>query len=149
MRLVKRVALALVAVASAVAPLWVAPAAAADGDGAVGNWRTQARHGQVQIERCGASLCGKLVSSDNLRTNPDLRDINNKDEAKRSRRLKGLQILGSFQRDGDKWTNGSIYNPEDGGTYKATITQNGADTLKLKGCIVWPLCKTQTWTRIK
>ncbi|MFC0204033.1 DUF2147 domain-containing protein [Novosphingobium soli] len=132
-----------------VSALGAAPALAADADSVLGTWRTPSKHGTVEIERCGASLCGKLMSSDNIRTNPELKDVNNKDATKRDRRLKGLQILGGFKRDGSQWSGGTIYNPEDGGTYKATITPAGADTLKLKGCIVWPLCKTQTWTRIK
>lgn len=145
MHVMKPLALALVAagLASAV------PAIAADGDTAVGLWRTPAKNGSVEIVRCGASLCGKLKSSENLRKNPELKDVNNKDTAKRDRRLKDLQILGGFKLEKGTWTGGTIYNPEDGGTYKATITPAGADTIKLKGCIVWPLCKTQTWTRIK
>jgi uncharacterized protein (DUF2147 family) len=126
-----------------------APAHAASPEDAIGLWKTEAKNGQIEIVRCGNSICGKLISSQGLSTNPDLRDTNNKDQAKRSRKLKGLQILSGFKRDGDKWSGGSIYNPEDGGTYKATITPESADKLKLKGCIVWPLCKTQTWTRIR
>ncbi|MCJ1960520.1 MULTISPECIES: DUF2147 domain-containing protein [Novosphingobium] len=125
-----------------------APAQAASADSALGTWRTPSKNGTIEISRCGASICGRLVSSDNLKKNPNLRDVNNKDEAKRDRKLMGLQIIGGFEKDGDKWEKGSIYNPEDGGTYKATISLEGPDTLKLKGCIVWPLCKTQTWTRI-
>jgi uncharacterized protein (DUF2147 family) len=142
MRLSKLSAVALVSASLAF------PASAAEPDAVLGTWRTPSKHGVVQIERCGASICGRLVESDNIRKNPDLRDVNNKDESKRDRRLKGLQILGGFERGEDKWTGGTIYNPEDGGTYKATITPQGTQTLKLKGCIVWPLCKTQTWTRI-
>jgi uncharacterized protein (DUF2147 family) len=105
-------------------------------------------HGVVAIEPCDGSICGRLIDADNIRKNPDLRDINNKDEAKRGRRLKGLRIMGGFTREADKWTGGTVYNPEDGGTYRGTITPVDADTLRLKGCIVWPLCKAQTWTRI-
>jgi uncharacterized protein (DUF2147 family) len=122
---------------------------AAGPETAIGKWRTPSKHGVVEISRCGASLCGKLIDSDHLRTNPDLRDVNNKEAAKRGRKLKDLQILGGFTSGKDGWNGGTIYNPEDGGTYKATITTAGNDTLKLKGCIVWPLCKTQTWTRLR
>ena len=144
MRHLKSAALALVATTLA-----SAPALAAGPDSAIGKWRTPSRHGVVEIARCGTSLCGRLVESDNLRTNPDLRDVNNKNTANRGRRLKDLQILGGFTSGKDGWNGGTIYNPEDGGTYKATITTAGNDTLKLKGCIVWPLCKTQTWTRLR
>ena len=142
MRLSKLSAVALVSTSLSL------PAGAVEADPVLGTWRTPSKHGVVRIERCGASICGRLVESDNIRTNPDLRDVNNKDESRRARRLKGLQILSGFRLEGNKWTGGTIYNPEDGGTYKATITPEGAQTLKLKGCIVWPLCKTQTWKRI-
>jgi uncharacterized protein (DUF2147 family) len=44
---------------------------------------------------------------------------------------------------------GTIYNADDGGTYQATVTPEGRDVLKVKGCIVWPLCKSQTWKRLR
>lgn len=137
-------------VAMVASVLAAGPAMAADGPQSVlGKWRTTSRNGVVEIARCGASICGRLIESDNLRTNPDLRDVNNKNAAQRTRKLKGLQLLSGFKSQAKQWDGGSIYNPEDGGTYKATITPAGNDTLKLKGCIVWPLCKTQTWTRIR
>jgi uncharacterized protein (DUF2147 family) len=126
-----------------------APAVAAGPDSVLGQWRATAKHGLVEISRCGNSICGRLLESDNIRSNPELRDLNNKDSSQRGRKLKGLQILGGFKGDAGQWSGGTIYNPEDGGTYKATITPAGQDTLKLKGCIVWPLCKTQTWTRVR
>jgi len=38
---------------------------------------------------------------------------------------------------------------DDGKTYKATVTPIDANTLKVRGCIFVPLCKTQTWTRVR
>jgi len=144
MHVMKPLALALVAAACC-----SVPALAANADSVLGTWRTPSKNGVVEIARCGGSICGRLMSSDHIKTNPELKDVNNKDTSKRDRKLKGLQIVGGFKLDGDAWTGGSIYNPEDGGAYKATITPAGPDSLKLKGCIVWPLCKTQTWNRIK
>lgn len=115
----------------------------------IGRWKTQSRGGVVEIARCGPSICGKLVDSQGLRENPDLTDRNNKDAAQRGRKLMGLTLLKGFSWSGGAWKGGSIYNAEDGGTYKATISMADANHLKLKGCIVWPLCKTQTWTRIQ
>ncbi|PEQ14041.1 hypothetical protein B2G71_06075 [Novosphingobium sp. PC22D] len=144
MRLVLPTALGMVS-----ALLAASPAFADEADSVIGKWRTPSKNGVVEIAPCGASICGRLIDSDNIRKNPELRDTENKDESKRGRKLKGLMILSGFERDDGKWTGGSVYNPEDGGTYKGTITPTGANSLKLKGCIVWPLCKTQTWKRIR
>lgn len=114
-----------------------------------GRWATPTKHGVVDITPCGASICGRLVDSDGLRANPALRDVHNKDARENGRPLKGLLMLQGFSPGEKGWDGGTIYNPDDGGTYKGTITMVDADTLKLRGCIVWPLCKSQTWKRIR
>jgi uncharacterized protein (DUF2147 family) len=127
----------------------LAVAAAVQPDVVVGRWRTEVRNGIVEIIRCGPSICGRVVDSDGLKANPNLQDVHNKDAAQRGRKVKGLQILQGFAWKSGAWTGGTIYNADDGGTYKATVTPDGADRLRMKGCIVWPLCKTQTWTRLR
>ena len=122
------------------------PAFAAD---VTGLWATPGNGGQVEIARCGNSLCGKLVTSNNIKSNPALKDTKNKDESQRGRTLKNLQMLYDFTGGPTKWTGGKVYNPEDGGTYSGTIEMLSDNELKLKGCIVAPLCKTQKWTRLK
>lgn len=129
--------------------LAAAAAAAPTPDSVVGRWQTPTRHGVVEISKCGVSICGSLVESDGLRTDPHLKDTNNKDASLRSRTLKGLTILKGFSWKQNAWSGGTIYNADDGGTYTATLTPTGSDQIKLKGCIVWPLCKTQVWTRIR
>ena len=114
-----------------------------------GLWQTQTNGGQVEISHCGNSLCGKLVTSDHIKGNPGMKDAKNKDKSQRDRSLKGLQMLYDFTGGPSKWTGGKVYNPDDGGTYSGTITLISANSLKLKGCIVAPLCKSETWTRIK
>ena len=124
-------------------------AIAASPDVALGRWLTATRHGIVQIDRCGSSICGRIVTSDGLRENPGRTDVNNRNPALRTRKLMGLQILGGFSPTASGWSGGTIYNAEDGGTYKATVTPLDHEHLKVRGCIVWPLCKTQLWTRVR
>ena len=118
-------------------------------DTTIGRWRSPTRNGIIDIQPCGASICGTLVTSDGIAANPGLTDGKNKDAALRKRPVKGLTILSGFTRDGGDWNGGSIYSPDDGGTYHARITPVDADHLALRGCIVWPLCKTETWTRVR
>lgn len=127
----------------------LAAAAGTSPDAVVGRWKTETRNGIVEIARCGNSLCGKLQSSDGIAANPALKDVNNKDAALRGRALKGLQLLGGFSFKNGVWDGGTIYNAEDGKTYKARITPVDANTLTLRGCVFVPLCKNQTWTRVR
>jgi uncharacterized protein (DUF2147 family) len=123
-----------------------APAFAQD---VTGLWQTQTNGGQVEISHCGNSLCGKLVTSDHIKSDPTIKDEKNKDASLRGRPLKNMQMLYDFTGGPAKWTGGKVYNAADGGTYSGTITMTSASELKLKGCIVAPLCKTEKWTRIK
>jgi uncharacterized protein (DUF2147 family) len=122
------------------------PAFAAD---VTGLWATPTNGGQVEIGRCGNSLCGKLVTSNHIKADAALKDVKNKDKAQRGRTLKNLQMLYDFTGGPTKWTGGKVYNPDDGGTYSGTIEMLNDNQLKLKGCIVSPLCKTQVWNRVK
>lgn len=118
-------------------------------DAVVGRWKTPVHNGIVEITRCGASICGKIVGSDKLRTNPNLADGNNGNAALRTRKLMGLQILSGFSAQNGGWYGGKIYNAEDGKTYSAEITLSGNDQLNLRGCVFKPFCRTQTWTRVR
>jgi uncharacterized protein (DUF2147 family) len=118
-------------------------------DAAVGRWQTQTRGGIVEIQRCGASICGRILTSEKLRTDPNLKDVNNSNAALRGRPLRNLQILSGFTQSGNGWTGGKIYNAEDGKTYGADVTPAGTNQLKVRGCVFKPFCKTQTWTRLR
>ena len=122
------------------------PVLAAD---VTGTWQTPTDEGIVEIAPCGNSVCGKLMSSDDIKKNPALTDAKNADASLRSRPLKGLLMLQGFSGAGGSWSNGKIYNPDDGKTYSATLTLKGDNTLEVRGCVIVPFCETQTWTRLK
>lgn len=136
-------------IGSMTAALALAVAAPVSADTAVGQWKTETHNAIVEIAHCGASICGRILTSDALRTHPEMRDAKNADAALRNRPLKGLQIISGFTRDGDAWSGGSIYNADDGKTYSAKVTPQGTDRLKVRGCVFVPFCKTQTWTRVR
>ncbi len=134
--------------------LWSLAAMAADGpDAVLGVWLDSGGKAQVEIIKCGERLCGHIVwlkSPLDKHGNEKL-DKHNPDEALRTRKLLGLQLLSDFKNAaGGVWEDGKIYNPEDGETYHATLKLDGDDTLKLRGYVGIPLFgRTRTWTRVK
>lgn len=116
---------------------------------AEGRWRTHDHDAEVVIAACGEALCGRLVDSDDIRADPAVADRKNKDPALRSRPLKNLMLLQGFTGGPAEWKAGTVYSPADGAIYKGSILILDPDTLQLTGCIVAPLCQTQTWKRIK
>jgi uncharacterized protein (DUF2147 family) len=126
-----------------------AMAAGAGPDAVVGHWHSETKNGIVDIRKCGSSLCGSIVTGDDIKANPNLKDSQNKDESLRNRPLKGLQILSGFHEEGGDWVDGQVYKPDNGKTYSGKITIVDANHLKLRGCVFVPICLTQTWTRVQ
>ena len=141
--------LSILAAALALSTTALAVSAPAFAQDATGLWQTETNGGQVEVARCGNSLCGKLVTSNHIKADPAVKDVKNKDASLRNRPLKNMQMLYDFTGGPTKWSGGKVYNAADGGTYSGTITLVSTNELKLKGCIVAPFCKTEKWTRIK
>lgn len=113
-----------------------------------GQWRTPERGGLIEVSQCDGGLCGKVLGGTPGASAAEQLDRNNKNPALRSRPLLGMYIFRGLKPAGGSWK-GSIYNPNDGGTYAATVSLKSAGQLEVKGCVVWPLCKTQVWSRVK
>ena len=135
----------IVAIAAGLAAL-ATPAAARD---LTGIWATGTEGGRVQIYRCGAALCGRVVDAARLRANPDLTDLRNSDAGLRTRKLKGLVVLQGFTGGPAEWQGGPVYDPETGsGARKGYLKLLPDGKLELKGCVAF-FCRTKIWTRVR
>lgn len=126
----------------------LALASAASASDVTGVWRTTERGGRIEINPCGNSICGKIVGG-TVGSGEVTTDAKNRDVALRSRPLNGLVIMKGFSGGPNEWTGGTIYNPNDGGTYRASVKLAADDTLQVKGCVAAMICQTQTWKRLK
>jgi len=114
-----------------------------------GVWATGKKGGKVEIYQCGQALCGRVVDADILRTEPDRRDVHNKNKALRDRRLKGLVVLQNFTGGPLKWKGGPIYDAEKGeGAKRGSLELQSDGRLKVSGCFLF-ICRSQVWTRVK
>jgi uncharacterized protein (DUF2147 family) len=117
-----------------------------------GNWISQDGGTKVRVSACGAhKLCGTVVWLDQL-IDPDTgkpkTDKHNPDPEKRARPLIGLQVARGLTPSGPNTWSRSIYNADDGRTYKAHLTVKDDGVAKIKGCILAVLCKAHSWKRV-
>jgi uncharacterized protein (DUF2147 family) len=122
------------------------PACAAD---PTGLWLTGAGDARIRVVRCGLGICGQIVwlkEPIDAETGKPQVDDKNPDPAKQGRPILGLQIFHMNPNGPDRWT-GSIYNADDGKTYRANVTPEGPTTLRVEGCVL-SFCGSETWTRV-
>ena len=77
-------------------------------------------------------------------------DIHNPDKTRRNDPIMGLLLLKGFKKNGDKeYTDGTIYDPKNGKTYKCIITPKG-EKLDLRGYIGFSFIgRTTVWTKVE
>ena len=125
-----------------------------EADRLVGVWEPSHGKAKVKVDKIGDKYYGKIVW---LKTPADEEtgeakvDKNNPDEKLRSTPLRGYRILKDFTYAGkDEWTEGTIYDPENGNTYSCTIKMTDENTLDIRGYIgISALGRTDIWKRLK
>jgi uncharacterized protein (DUF2147 family) len=97
-----------------------------------GVWLYPNQRFAVAIVPCGEQLCGKIAwlkSPDDSQGQPRV-DTANPDPTLRARPMLGLTVLQGLRPVGDHtWDNGTIYNPDDGSHYSATLSVASDGTL--------------------
>lgn len=139
-----------IALAAALLPATASSAQAGD---PTGYWR-KAEQGRfpakMQIYNCGGrSICVKIAWLQNPHDSQGrmLQDVRNVNPSLRGRTIEGLPIVKGMAQAGANQWKGSIYNPEDGKTYSATITLASSSKIVLKGCVAAFLCREQVWLK--
>ena len=113
-------------------------------DKILGVYLSENKTGKVQITQKDGKYIGTLVWT----SIENAKDEKNPDAALRSRTLKGTIILKDMVFVDGIWKNGTIYDPESGNTYKATIKLKPNGDLTLRGYIGVPaLGRNSVWNR--
>jgi uncharacterized protein (DUF2147 family) len=140
------------------------PVFAGDGDAILGTWATdpEGEGGQAHIEILldGDTYSGKIVwleeplytadDEDGEEGEPKV-DTNNPDPALQSRPIMGLELMQGFVFDGkETWKKGTIYDPDNGKTYKCKLRLGNDGVLNVRGFIgISMIGRTSQWTRVK
>lgn len=117
-----------------------------DADRILGTYLSENKTGKVEVTKQNGKYIGTLVWT----SIAGAKDEKNPDASLKKRTLKGVVILKDMTYDNGIWKNGTIYDPESGNTYKATIKLKSDGNLTLRGYIGVPaLGRNSVWTRIK
>jgi uncharacterized protein (DUF2147 family) len=114
-----------------------------------GVWRTAEGDGLVEVRPCGPAVCGYLIDHAKLKADPGAMDVMNADPHMRTRPMMDMLLLAHFTGGPQAYTDGRIYNPENGKTYVGELHLLDAARLKVTGCLVKPLCGSQVWKRVR
>jgi len=125
-----------------------------EADRLVGVWEPSHGKAKVKIEKINDKYYGKIVwlrEPIDPETEKPKVDKNNPDEKMRSTPLRGYRILKDFEyTDKDTWTEGTIYDPENGNTYNCTIKMTDENTLDIRGYIgISTFGRSDVWKRLK
>lgn len=111
-----------------------------------GDWQVEDAVAVIRVAECNGSMWGAV----SWEKTPGGLDKNNPDVSKRTRPTLGMVTLFDMKKKAkaDEW-NGKVYDARDSGKlYSASIKPKSQNELEIEGCLVWPLCGSQTWTRV-
>jgi uncharacterized protein (DUF2147 family) len=116
----------------------------------LGKWITADKDAHIEIFYTAGKYYGKIVwlkQPINPKTGNAWLDDNNPNESKRNSPLLGSVLLWGFEKKGEEFINGSIYDSRDGKTYTGKIWIEN-NTLRLRG--YWGMFyATESWERVK
>lgn len=145
-------AVLLLAIGLATAAIIQGDASAQTRGDIAGNWATRGFGSIVQFRPCAGApetMCGRIIWlwEPNEQNGSARTDSHNPDRALRTRSLIGVELVrGLRQTEPGVWSDGALYNPDDGRTYTGTIRLRGG-ALELRGCALGVFCQTQIWRR--
>jgi len=138
--------------------LLVSFALATDEEKIVGLWITPENDCKIEIFESGSKYCGRITwlkeplyraDDDRGMAGRPVVDRDNPNPNLRSRPLIGLQLIEGFTYIGKNiWEKGTIYNPNNGKTYRCKMILSAPNRLEVRGFIGIPLLgATSVWTR--
>lgn len=110
----------------------------------IGDWLVKDGYANIRIDICNGKLWGIVAWEKEAGV-----DKENPDPAKKTRATLGMPVLmGLAHAKPNRWE-GEIYNSNNGKMYTANVSLADENTLDVEGCLIWPACRTQKWTRVR
>lgn len=120
-----------------------------------GLWLNADGDARIEIYSLGSKYSGKIVwlkEPIDPETKRAKQDKHNPDPKLKNTPTMGLVIMKDFKFEDGEWSNGTIYDPKSGKTYKCFIKMPNHNVMDVRGYIgaSWMgLGRTTQWTRVK
>jgi len=111
-----------------------------------GTYRDSGGYVEITVRPCGSARCGDITRIVRRKPGEPDHDVHNDDPRLRNRPILGVRLLSNLRWDDGAWR-GEVYNPEDGGTYRAVVRPAANGSLEVKGCVSF-VCRTRIWPRV-
>lgn len=121
---------------------------AQNADAILGTFLSENGTGKIKVTKAEGKYIGTLIWT----KDEGALDVKNPDKSLRNKVLAGKVILKDMTWDASKceWRGGTIYDPESGNTYKATVKLKENGDLTLRGYVGVPAFgRNSFWTRVK
>lgn len=129
---------------------FILPVASAFAQDVVGKWKLEDGSAIVEVYKSGDVYNGKIVwlATPQGKDGTPVKDANNPDASLRTRQILGLNMLNGLKKDGDEYSGGKIYDPNNGKTYFCSMKVEG-NVLKVRGSLDkrGVLGRTMDWFR--
>ena len=119
------------------APLMMMMAVQAGAAPIEGLWKNPIGSAIIAIAPCGNAMCGKVVWAS---------ERGQREVAKTTSHVVGTMVLTDVRPKGRGWS-GKLFIPDDNIHVSAHLQLVSASQLKLTGCAMLLLCRSQIWTR--
>ncbi len=121
-------------------------------DAIVGQWANASGEAHVDVSKRNNKYYGKIVWLKNPKDDKGNTKVDSKNpnESLKSKPILELEILNDFVFDGQKWTDGKIYDPKSGKTYSCNITLREDGNLNIRGYIgISIIGRSEVWKKVK
>jgi uncharacterized protein (DUF2147 family) len=117
----------------------------------IGKYVNASGEAHVDIYKKNEKYYGKIVWLKNPKNEQGAikTDVRNPEDKLKLKPLLGLEILKDFIYDGDKWTDGKIYDPKSVKTYSCNITRKANGDLNIRGYIgISIIGRSEVWKKV-
>ncbi len=121
-------------------------------DSILGIWANNTNKGHLQLYKQNGKYYGKIIwLNQPLDENGKPKvDKNNPNKNIRNKSLLGLVMLSDFRYNDGVWTDGRLYNPNDGKEYNCSMKLKDEKTLAVRGYVgISLLGKTENFVRVR